>query len=924
MVANDDVTDNNQQYDLASMWEEASLEYYTIMKKKPSEMKRFRNVDDILKDEDVQNSFKKFRDYGGPVAGDKVAKLRHLISANSCMILKGCDFIKDAASAAFPPSASVLTALTYVLKASKSIQKDYDDIQSFFEEMKEFLERLQMIEKNVPQYAGYRAQLMRVFSAMMSLLGLASKAKSEGRFLRFGKSFVRGGGDDSLSGARSKLETTLARLESATSFATLAVGYDNLEQGKLIKEDTGAIREGQVVITEQIVGISQGMQVMMEKWDQFMVVQRRGKSSLSADGPGSKMEGKPSALQSIRGAIKIEDDPSIVDRDIEWDFIEDASKWLLDSEQYLAWRDDPSSDAILWLTGEAGTGKTYLTYAATQDLRKSTAAEANTYVVRHYCRQGWDERAVALTAFKSAVVQLAAVDADFCAEVTVQIARHGAQFIGDKSGVWFWQNLIATKFAKGSTARLFFVLDGLDEVNVEPGCIRYFRKGLIFALRQLVADGLEIRVLISGRTHWTQNLDKAALPYSGITITKKLAINDMRAYVDRRLKTSSRLRKARLPVRRKIKAILVQKADCMLYLVHMLRRLNSMQHEKMILEELVNAPEGLQSLFARIEKDIYEKRTPEQVYALRHVYSWLIFCEAQLTVGEVNAIAFICGKYQAFNIEEEVLVRSAPFLDIEGENGNLDDENDDEDGEDSEEEAIYDDQRLLESLKADDGKRSTLNILNRTLWEYLCAGQPAEWAIRMSSQQAHFNMFDTCIKLLCNMAALPYMNGARTLFKYAATYWGKHFQQLDLPSASDEMIIEVSKLLKFILTNENDAASFIECNRGSDGDPTEFYFHSLGITSAEKNDFMEKLIPWLRRTVETPGANSDAALMAWVQESIKTPQRVFAPLALGHLSRWLADSPPERYSYGFAVDVLNLVLDLSVICVLAADQTVTD
>ena len=49
----DDVTD------LALMWEEATIEYYNTIKMHPKDLKRFKNVDEILQDREIQDNFQK-------------------------------------------------------------------------------------------------------------------------------------------------------------------------------------------------------------------------------------------------------------------------------------------------------------------------------------------------------------------------------------------------------------------------------------------------------------------------------------------------------------------------------------------------------------------------------------------------------------------------------------------------------------------------------------------------------------------------------------------------------------------------------------------------------------------------------------------------------------------------------------------------
>lgn len=45
--------------DLAMLWKEAEREYYETTKLQPTKITIFRNMDDIMKDQDVQKGFQK-------------------------------------------------------------------------------------------------------------------------------------------------------------------------------------------------------------------------------------------------------------------------------------------------------------------------------------------------------------------------------------------------------------------------------------------------------------------------------------------------------------------------------------------------------------------------------------------------------------------------------------------------------------------------------------------------------------------------------------------------------------------------------------------------------------------------------------------------------------------------------------------------
>lgn len=148
-------------------------------------------------------------------------KLRHLVASNTDLILRSAQFVAGAASTAFPPSSTILAALTFVVTASQDVSKDYDKIAAFFEELHAFLKRVSILKQKLPQLAGYAHHLVQVFSAILKVYSLVTKATKEGRLKRFSKTILRGGKDSELTDASSALETAIKRLESTTGFATL-------------------------------------------------------------------------------------------------------------------------------------------------------------------------------------------------------------------------------------------------------------------------------------------------------------------------------------------------------------------------------------------------------------------------------------------------------------------------------------------------------------------------------------------------------------------------------------------------------------------------------------------------------------------------------------------------------------------------------
>lgn len=830
--------------------------------------------------------------------------MRHLIVENSEYILKGAEFLANSASAAFPPSSTILTALTWVMKASGSVTKDYDTIQTFFEELNEFLQRVNMIEKTVPKFTGYRMHLMKVFTVIMKILGLATKATSEGRLKRFGKTILRGGGDDELAVAYSGLVTAFARLESATNFANLAVGYANLDNTNQIKQAALDLKEGQKDASQRVSVLYELNEKMLAKFDSFILAQARAKKELTADAQLVEVgEARQSTLSTVKAALFTKDNSGGVDRDIEYSFVEGTGSWMFQLEEYVSWRDDSSTSALLWINGDPGTGKSCLAYSVTKDLARSTASESKTFVGHFYWREAFKEMDPLTSAMKSIVAELAAHDSAYCNEVATEMARVGRTISLEKDARYFWKKLIRPKFSSDSGARLYLILDGSDEVNETAQIESHFNKGLQRMLKEIFKHKLSIRVMILSRSSWEPHLETLGQKYSTITLTKQMLLNDMRMVVDSRLDTFSRLHKARAPMKRIIRSTLLQKADCMLYIEHMLRRLNKRQDEKTILGELQNAPSTLTSLLESIETEIQSRRTEAQLYALQNVYAWLTFSHRPLIVEEINGVAKACGHYQAFSIAEEVLTRSGAFLDIVGATGvNEDDEQDgpgDENG-------TIPDVSGLELFQPYDADASVVKVLNRPLRDYLRRNNTESPNLRIPTNRCHTMIFEFSIKMICSLDPQLARDGGSALSAYAATYWGKHFQEIDLQKASDQEVASIIRLMRCILTNSNDAAKFIEGHCDTDDD-TSFYAESLGITKRVGNEFMDSLMRWMERASAISPEIVDEVTRQRVRKAMHDPLKIMAPLAKGHIVNWLADLKDESNSYDFAVDLLNLV-----------------
>ncbi len=93
----------------------------------------------------------------------------------------------------------------------------------------------------------------------------------------------------------------------------------------------------------------------------------------------------------------------------------------------------------------------------------------------------------------------------------------------------------------------------------------------------------------------------------------------------------------------------------MLYIDHMLRRLNFIGREGAVLIDLEQSlPENLQSLYALMLAEVQHRKTPEQFETLKKLFSWLAFSKRRLTLEEANDLIRLTNQEASLILEEEI------------------------------------------------------------------------------------------------------------------------------------------------------------------------------------------------------------------------------------------------------------------------------
>ena len=890
--------------DLATLWQSALTDYYVSAKMDVAQMKVYTSMSDIQLDTDIQKNFEKFRHNGG-----KVDKLRSLVARNTELIISGATYITEAASAAFPPSSAILTAFTYVMKASQDVSKDYDKITDFFEELNSFLERVNIIESRVPSFEGYRSHLIRVFAAILKTCGLATKATKEGRLKRFGKTILRGGADEDLAGATTTLETALKRLESATGFATLANTED-------IKKETLEVKQNLLEVIGATADVASGVQQFNEsvqlskketvklymqmsaRFDQMIESQRKSSRKLTFSEIAPKLDSihrKQTAYNVVKRVFALIDDPQLRYRDFAYSAVEGMTEWFIKTPELVSWMEGVPESPFLWVTGAPGMGKSWISYSVICALQKLTAGNIKSSVAFHYYQGDSLERGALQGLVKSAITQIAQQDRIYCEQVAAELYRV-YETIDWSDPVGVWRKYIASKYKQTSDIHLFIVLDAVDEASSRT-------EKLFEALKLIVSENLNIRVMMTGRQELKPKIEQLHPQYQMITVGKENISDDMHLFIDSWIRRSSSLRKLRPPVKRLIAKRLFQKSESMRYADNMLHRLARMPGERSVAQCLSEMPDGLNGIYSHLQEEIETRRTPNQFQTMKTMFAWLSYAHRRLIMEEVEDVAKLCGHDPFFSAEEEIQGRSGRVLQIIGDTDHVEifqDEVIEYQATDEDDEALL---RLGSSSRDD---KSTVCFYNRSMREYFRAPEGEGKGIRIPPSAGNLLIFEMCANIILQRHGHDLSAG---MLSYAAANWARHFRAIDPSLISDEEIVRAMSTLQILLTNSINTVYFFETHY-SYVENTLPYTAMLGGTGNRTSLFHTALAQWTERAanlklklLDKDGAETHEWIL-WIKAN---PSKILLQLAKGHVNNWLKLPQQEQVSYDFAVSALNMV-----------------
>ncbi|GME44923.1 glyoxalase bleomycin resistance protein dioxygenase protein [Neofusicoccum parvum] len=702
--------------------------------------------------------------------------------------------------------------------ASKDVSADYDVIMTFFDIQHSFLERISIIESKIPTVKAYQTILMRVFSSILALSSIATKYAKEGRFLKWAKALWKGT-DEKLKGALDGLNTNIQRLESATMFATLG---QTIETHRSVTSIGSAVNEN-LTVTRQVLASQQETSAVVKEHAQLSQEHFEVTKQMSVTQDKHHNE-----LQKGLGMLFKAYTQS--DRD------------KADQEPGKGEKGRKSRDAGARRSAALAQVKAALQTTANPTMEYAVAE------IRHSFVEGTFRWLPENEAYR----KFAGGDEEPLLWVT------GDRGLGKSSLACFAvDDLRQQRHLYKSTVASFFFKEEHEELRSTVNLLRS-------VAAQVAESDIKYREEVATEVKKIEDQlrdDDGTLLWERLFASKFPNSSETRLFVvvdgldeadgdDRKklLDLFKQIKKDGLQIR-----VLLTSGPGVLYVEHVLRRLNSLGREAVILKELEKLPDSLSGLYSLLLAECQKGRGDDEFASLKRLFAWLAYSKRPLTLGEASNLVALVNEDAKLSIEEEIDGRSARLLRL-AQISSEDEGSSDESGSDPSETA---DEGLNDDAAADSNTSAQLRF-KRGLYG------------------THLTIFQTIATVLTtdieNDAAIS------KLKNYAADFWIQHFLDIQVDAASDEEAKCVVESLAAIVTNKGRALEKIEENAtslGIFGDASDLREHTFSAVDG-----------WIKRVTGLPHGAWTPETVGWVTALREDPSKFMEGIARGHVFNW--------------------------------------
>ncbi|KAK6437297.1 hypothetical protein LTR95_006512 [Oleoguttula sp. CCFEE 5521] len=855
------------------IWQEASRRYAEISGKRLEELPRFRTADELIRNVDNQNKdYKHFR--------EKSHGLLAVLSAAVKPIELVGNLAAGAASMAFPPSGMVFGAAMYLINAAKGVSASLDAIAGLLDVLKDFTVRLSMYER-ADLSKELREKLTQILTTVLEIFARSTKKIKDGFLTRF-KTF----GKNVLLGNDTEMQGLLGKLEKLTDAEDRLVGAETLVE---VKQTHKGVETIQVSMTEQTMAM-QGLQITQHDTlsgiGQIMGAMEEAKTV-------AKEEKDLKHLEALKTMLAPSGNPPERIDQIRREQVPGSGDWIRQEEVLVSWI-ETGDKPVLWISGNPGSGKSFLMYNIIQhltDLGQSSTSSVSedSSVAFAFFRDNNDLTRSVQQALRDIAYQLTQNDPGYAKYLAT--ACHGNAEIGSIRTAW--KVLFANYWLKPSEneGTAYILLDGLDEAFNED------RLTLFELLKDVLEAGSDSRLKIAmlGRPQVIYDIiDNLEEEPPSILIDATKNGGDIAHYVEASIKKKRALSKVSKKLQATIVETLTSKAGGMFMwvklMVEELNRKAQRSRESDVEKALNEAPKGLTEMLKHVLEGYSSSLSEAEASDLNDMLMWVALAQRPLFLGELDSVLRLKSDegQGVIDLEGQLRKSYASLFTLTRDDGLSTaellapkrGEDEDEDIEDAvtgaEQEDGADD--LDYPTEFDSNPRTTtVSFSHASISDFFRNPKHGKVAqaecppIGVDFELAKIVMVKTSLALIVDETLVARMKDSVSLRPYGALQWLDYVKQADRNVATPEEQLEIGKNMADVLHDPKHHPTWT----------------GLRGWNLWREDLSAATIPWLKHSEVINSTTAERADWIRALESEKSLE-AFAP-ALKYMSeRWLA------------------------------------
>ncbi|UNI16598.1 hypothetical protein JDV02_003025 [Purpureocillium takamizusanense] len=539
------------------------------------------------------------------------------------------EVVAGASSEVFAPAQSIYSAVLYLMNAAHNVSATYDAIVELFEQLKDFTPRLEVYVKH-HMSPGLYQKLASILATLFEVLILASKEIRGGRVRAYFKRLIS---------IKSPVQPALQKLKDLT------VG----EQQHVVAETYGGVSQLNTkadLIDSTVAQVSQNVQSMR--------LEQREWRNVAAGEKLRRILAPSPFPEDFYNAFKKSSVPGTGD-------------WITQDERVAAWFSGETP--YLWISGNPGTGKSYLTSRIVTWKKENLDEHAS--VGYFFFRSSTPETRSVVQALRDVAYQLSESDGFYAKDLIRRL--HSRDDVKTVSSAF--RQLFPAGTGQETGRRRYIFFDGIDEA--EEADIEELLSVLAPSEdSQQPSSTPQFQFALVGRSHLSDKVTVALdPPVPGQTLTMvqvspDRSARDVSAYIYDSILHSRVLSRTSADFKKTVAEAVERQADGLFIVAKfMLEDVNRKRHQSSILESLRSYPKELDGVLQKTLDNLVKAISKEEARDLNEMLRWVTCAEEVLTLEQLEAGLIMAFGDPPLFLEESIRRQYACFFELEREDG---------------------------------------------------------------------------------------------------------------------------------------------------------------------------------------------------------------------------------------------------------------